>query len=152
VPRSVNCTSPPSCDRLDDLNKPRLAPPQMSSKNVRRIGGNMTTGSSGTKREVKTMLTWPRGIYLPFPSKPPVTWLPSTKMVKYIDLKILKLFEPPWVGKVVSVCRLYICVHVCMDRCAPERLNGFPAYLVFKRFPSSVGARLGLLDHTLVCV
>jgi hypothetical protein len=39
VPRSANCTTPPSCDRLDDLNKSRLAPPQMSSKNVRRIAG-----------------------------------------------------------------------------------------------------------------
>jgi hypothetical protein len=37
VPRRANCTTPPSCDRLDDLNKPRLAPPQKSSKNVRRI-------------------------------------------------------------------------------------------------------------------
>jgi hypothetical protein len=37
VPSSANCTTPLSCDRLDDLNKPRLAPPQMSSKNVRRI-------------------------------------------------------------------------------------------------------------------
>jgi hypothetical protein len=37
VPRSANCTTLLSCDRLDDLNRPRLAPPQMSSKIVRAI-------------------------------------------------------------------------------------------------------------------
>jgi hypothetical protein len=34
VPRSANCTTLLSCDRLNDLNRPRLAPPQMSSKTV----------------------------------------------------------------------------------------------------------------------
>jgi hypothetical protein len=41
VPRSANCTTPLSCDRLDDIDKPRLAPPQMSSKNVRRSFGKV---------------------------------------------------------------------------------------------------------------
>jgi hypothetical protein len=49
VPRSANCPTPPSCDRLDDLNKPRLASPQMSSKNVRRIVSVISGVSNLTK-------------------------------------------------------------------------------------------------------
>jgi hypothetical protein len=38
VPRSANCTTLLSCDRLDDLNKPRLAPPDVEME----LGKNTT--------------------------------------------------------------------------------------------------------------